>query len=71
MSFEKIMDTLGQTKALSLFHPSHKEMCFKCQKGECNNAFTCGRIPASAVVQRASPTTSATVSVEAQLIVPP
>ena len=43
MSFEKIMDTLFQTEAFSMFHPSHKEMCFKFQKGECNNASTCGR----------------------------
>ena len=43
MSFERIMDTLGQTKAFSMFHASHKEMCFEFQKGECNDASVCGR----------------------------
>ena len=43
MSFEMIMDTLGQTKAFSMFHSSQKEMCFKFQKGECNNFSTCAR----------------------------
>ena len=43
MSFERIMDTLGQTQAFAMFHPAHKEMRFKFQKGECNNASVCGR----------------------------
>ena len=43
MSFEKIMDTLGQNQAFAMFHPSHKEMCFKFQKGMCMDASVCGR----------------------------
>ena len=43
MSFERFMDTLGQTKAFSMFHPSHKEMCFKSRKGECSDASVGGK----------------------------
>ena len=43
MSFERIMDTLGQAQAFAMFHPSHKEMCFKFQKGMCMDSSVCGR----------------------------
>ena len=40
MSFEQIMD-MGAMKAFPLFHPSHRELCFKYQKGQRNDASLC------------------------------
>ena len=42
MSFEQIMD-LGPQKSFPLFHPLHREMCSKNQKGQCDDASVCKR----------------------------
>ena len=42
MSFGQIMD-MGQMKAVALFHPSHREMCFRYQNEQCNDASVCKR----------------------------
>ena len=34
------MDTLGQTQAFAMFHPAHKEMRFKFQKGGVQQCFS-------------------------------
>ena len=60
---EKIMDTLGQTKAFSIFHPSHKEIASSFRKVNATMLqFAGGSIPASVAVQRASLAISGTVS---------
>ena len=63
MSIEKIMDTLGQTKAFSMFHPRTKRCASSFRKVSATMLLLAGgRIPPWAVVQRVNPTTSATVS---------
>ena len=37
------LDYVTPDTAFAMFHPAHKEMCFKFHKGQCMDAAVCGR----------------------------